>query len=45
MSLPSQGAWIEMCVGLVEFIEYLLSLPSQGAWIEMELMLQLNERK
>ena len=33
-SLPSQGAWIEICVRNLSEANK-LSLPSQGAWIEI----------
>ena len=34
-SLPSRGAWIEIFVGQVIFVQE-WSLPSRGAWIEIE---------
>ena len=33
-SLPSRGAWIEICLISCEFCN-LPSLPSRGAWIEI----------
>ena len=33
-SLPSRGAWIEIFVGQVIFVQE-WSLPSRGAWIEI----------
>ena len=35
MSLPSQGAWIEILYAISCPVKELASLPSQGAWIEI----------
>ena len=34
-SLPSRGAWIEICILDVDLNPIALSLPSRGAWIEI----------
>ena len=35
MSLPSQGAWIEIIIDFSGSSFFFMSLPSQGAWIEI----------
>ena len=37
-SLPSWGAWIEMCEYVGELLACMESLPSWGAWIEIQQM-------
>ena len=34
-SLPSRGAWIEMCKHRSSYVLFGWSLPSRGAWIEI----------
>ena len=35
MSLPTQGAWIEITLAWNYYYHVWQSLPTQGAWIEM----------